>query len=64
MIIVGSILVIAGCLLMFRNHDVAVFFGEDTHYHFERITSSVARLNIAVIGALMVVAGVATFFVL
>jgi len=62
--IFGVILIVAGCLLVLRNNDVAVFFGEDPHRHFERITSSAARLNIAIIGAITVVAGVATFFMI
>lgn len=60
--IFGMILIIAGCVLMLGNQKVAVFFGEDPYRHFESISSSVARLNIAIIGAIAVVAGLTTFF--
>ena len=60
--ILGVILIIAGCILMLRNRDVAVLFGEDRHRHFERISSSVVRTNVAVVGAITVAAGVAAIF--
>lgn len=60
--IFGVILIIAGCVLVLGNQKLAVLFGEDPHRHFERISSSVARMNIAIIGAITVVAGLTTFF--
>jgi len=62
--LLGAILMLVGCLLVIRNKDVAVLMHVEHRGHFSELSTSSARQNIAIIGALVFGAGVGAFALL
>jgi len=61
--IVGMLLMIIGGVLVTRNREIALLFGREPHISQWGFMNSVARQNIAIIGSVIFVGGLA-FFVL
>lgn len=60
--ILGSALMLIGCLLVIRNKEIAVYTGTTTQKGFySHFSTSAARQNIAIVGALLFGAGFAAF---
>lgn len=55
---------LVGCLLVIRNKDVAVLMHVEHRAHFSELSTSAARQNIAIIGALVFGAGIGAFALL
>lgn len=55
---------LVGCLLVIRNKDVAVWMHAEHRAHFSELSTSAARQNIAIIGALVFGAGIGAFALL
>ena len=53
-----------GCLLVIRNKDIAVLMHAESRAHFSELSTSAARQNIAIIGALVFGAGIGAFALL
>jgi len=62
--LLGAILMLVGCLLVIRNKDVAVWMHAEHRAHFSELSTSAARQNIAIIGALVFSAGIGAFALL
>jgi hypothetical protein len=59
--ILGSILMLIGCLLVVRNREVAVYTGTSKRGYYSQFSTSAARQNIAIVGALIFGAGLVAF---
>ena len=57
----GAILMLCGCLLVIRNREAALLFDRGDRRGYTLFSTSAARQNIAIIGALLFGAGVAAF---
>ena len=55
---------LVGCLLVIRNKDIAILMHVEQRAHFSELSTSAARQNIAIIGALVFGAGIAAFALL
>jgi hypothetical protein len=53
-----------GCLLVIRNKEVAVYTGTVQRGFYSQFSTSAARQNIAIVGALLFAAGLAAFILL
>ena len=62
--LLGAILMLVGCLLVIRNKDIAVLMHVEHRAHFSELSTSAARQNIAIIGALVFGAGIGAFALL
>ena len=62
--LIGSIFMLIGCLLVIRNREIAVYTGTAQRGLYSHFSTSAARQNIAVVGALLFGAGLAAFFFL
>jgi hypothetical protein len=62
--IIGSIFMLVGCLLVIRNREIAVYTGTTQRSFYTHFSTSAARQNIAVVGALLFGAGLAAFIFL
>ena len=62
--LLGAILMFVGCLLVIRNKDIAVLMHVEHRAHFSELSTSAARQNIAIIGALVFGAGIGAFALL
>jgi hypothetical protein len=59
--LIGSIFMLIGCLLVIRNREIAMYTGTTQRGLYSQFSTSAARQNIAVIGALLFGAGLAAF---
>jgi hypothetical protein len=62
--IIGSIFMLVGCLLVIRNKEIATYTGTTQRSFYSQFSTSAARQNIAVVGALLFGAGLAAFIFL
>jgi len=62
--IIGAILMLIGVLLVIRNREIAVFTGTTQRGYYSQFSTSAARQNIAIVGALLFGAGFAAFLFL
>jgi len=62
--ILGSIFMLIGCVLVIRNKDIAVYTGTSERGYYSQFSTSAARQNIAIVGALLFGAGFAAFLFL
>jgi len=62
MMLLGAILMLIGCLLAIRNREVAIYI--HVADRFSDLSTSAARQNIAIIGALLFGAGIAAFILM
>jgi hypothetical protein len=62
--ILGSILMLIGCLLVIQNRQIAAYTGGAPRSFYSEFTTSAARQNIAIVGALVFGAGFAAFLLL
>jgi hypothetical protein len=60
--IIGLILMVVGGVLLTRNKNLAYMFAREPHSHQWQFTSSVARQNFAIMGAVFFVGGLVFFF--
>jgi len=61
--ILGLVLMVIGAILVYRNRDVAMFFGREPRLNQWGFMTSAIRQNIAVVGTVFFVGGL-VFFVL
>jgi hypothetical protein len=59
--LIGSILMLIGCLLAIRNREIAMYTGTTQRGHYSQFSTSAARQNIAIVGVLLFGAGLAAF---
>ena len=62
--ILGVLLMLAGCLLVIENKRIALYTGNGHRYDYFDFSSSAARQNVAIIGGLLFVAGFGGFLFL
>lgn len=62
--LIGCILMLCGCLLVIRNREIAVYTGTAQRGFYSQFSTSAARQNIAIVGALLFGAGLAAFLFL
>jgi hypothetical protein len=62
--LIGCILMLFGCLLVIRNREIAVYTGTAQRGYHSQFSTSAARQNIAIVGALLFGAGLAAFIFL
>jgi hypothetical protein len=60
--IIGLILMIVGAMLVIRNRDVAMLWGQEPHTAQWGFMTSVARQNVAVMGSVFFIGGLVFFF--
>ena len=56
--ILGLILVVIGGLVLAKNRDLAMMWAHEYHAHQVTFSNSVARQNIAVVGAVFLAGGI------
>ena len=61
--ILGLVLMVIGAMLVYRNRDVAMFFGRESRLNQWGFMTSAVRQNIAVVGTAFFIGGL-VFFVL
>jgi hypothetical protein len=61
--ILGLVLMIIGAMLIYRNRDVAMFFGRESRFNRWGFMTSAVRQNVAVVGTIFLIGGL-VFFVL
>ena len=62
--ILGSIFMLIGCVLVIRNEDIAIYTGSSQKGFYSQFSTSAARQNIAIVGAVLFGAGFAAFLFL
>jgi hypothetical protein len=60
--IIGMLLMIVGAVLLTRNRNLAELFVREPHAHQWHFTTSIARQNFAIMGAVFLVGGLVFFF--
>lgn len=62
--IIGVLLIIAGCMLVIENKRLAVYSGSGHRFDHSDFYTSTARQNIAIVGCMLVAAGLGAFLFL
>jgi len=56
--ILGFILLVVGGLLLAKNRNLAMMWGHEYHAHQVTFSNSIARQNIAIVGAMLIAGGI------
>ena len=56
--ILGFILLVVGGLLLAKNRNLAMMWGGEYHAHQVTFSNSIARQNIAIVGAMLIAGGI------
>ena len=60
--ILGLVLMVIGAMLVYRNRDVAMFFGRESRFNQWGFMTSAVRQNIAVVGTVFLLADLCFLF--